>query len=139
MRVRLAVFGIATLLCSTLAAAPPGPDPFAEGAIWVGEFKRADKDAKVQKWALTVDERKGTSLKGEIVVKGPDGQIGTLKFEGTATVDQSGPINLKTEKKGLGRIALRGKLTNGVAVLVFSGTNEVGVAGGGVATLKPKN
>jgi hypothetical protein len=120
-------------------AADPEPDPFAQGAVWVGEFRVAVKDAPVTKWALTITERKGTAFKGDILVRNRDMEVETISVSGTATNTKAGSIVCKTEKKGLAQVKLTGKLTNGEAVLVFSGTNKIGQPGAGVATLKPKN
>jgi hypothetical protein len=121
------------------SAAEPAADPFAEGAIWVGEFKVTTKDSEVQNWALTVTERKGKAFKGDILVKVRDKEIETIQVEGTATEKSTGAIVCKTEKKGLAQVKLSGKLQGGEAVLIFSGTNKFGQPGAGVATLKAKN
>ena len=122
----------------TPAADPPG-DPFAEGAVWAGDFRLAVKDASAQKWLLTVTERKGPAFKGEILIKSAADQVKTVKVEGTAPVKGGGAVAFKSEKQGFGQVVMRGKLADGVVALVFSGTTELGRPGAGTAVLKPKN
>ena len=122
-----------------LVAKLPSDDPFAEGAVWVGDFKVAQKGTAVLKWALTITERSGTKFRGDILVKNRDMEVETIRVAGTATDKARGAIVCQTERKGLAQVRLTGKLENGEAVLIFSGINDLGVRGAGVATLKPKN
>jgi len=130
--------GFSASLTAT-SAADPAADPFAEGAIWIGEFKVAAKDTQVHKWALTITERKGRAFKGDILGKNRDNEVETMQVEGNATDKSTGAIVCKTEKQGLAQVKLNGKLQNGEAVLIFSGTNKFGQPRAGIATLKPKN
>jgi hypothetical protein len=114
-------------------------DPFALGSVWSGEFKVAVKDAEVQVWALTITERNGKAFKGDILVRANGKDVETIAVSGNATDKNVGPIVFQSERMGLRQLKLTGKLLNGEAALVFTGTNKFGKPGGGVATLKPKN
>lgn len=121
-----------------LAKLPPD-DPFAEGSVWAGDFKVALANQPIRKWVLTVTERRGKGFKGNILVKDRDMVIQTIKIAGMATDKANGAIVCQSERNGLAQIKLSGKLQDGEAALLFSGTNDLGIPGAGTATLKPQN
>lgn len=121
-----------------MVAKLPSHDPFAAGSVWSGDFKIATQKI-TREWVLTITERKGKDFKGSILAKDRNMEIQTFNVAGTATDKANGAIVCQSEKKGLAQVKLTGKLQDGEAVLVFSGTNELGIEGAGIATLKPRN
>ena len=122
-----------------VSAADKKDDPFAMGSVWTGEFLVAGKGNTPLKWALTVSERKGLSVKGEIVTFNREKKLETTKFTGTATNQSSGGVSLITEQKGFGQAALKGKLKDNELTLIFYGRTKLGQTGAGTATLKRIN
>jgi hypothetical protein len=130
---------VTNLLAPVHAAEEEDKDPFAAGAIWVGTAKAAMPDAPEKKMVLTVTERMGGKVGGEISFKNPKGELITVKVSGTAPQKRSGAVILESEKVGIAQFKLRGKLQNNAATLVITGTGPLGGKGGGVVVFTPQN
>lgn len=117
---------------------PDENDQFRVGAVWVGVSKDTRDPKRVTRWAISVSERDGEKLSGGLAIVNPDGKKADVPFSGKAPATGDGLVVIETPAIGRAKILARGRLVNGVASLVFSGTNPLGEKAFGAAAMKPE-
>jgi hypothetical protein len=117
---------------------PDEGDQFRVGAVWVGVSKSTNDPQRVTRWAISVSERDGEKLSGGLAIVNPDGKKADVPFSGKAPATGDGLVVIETPAIGRAKILARGRLVNGVASLVFSGTNPLGEKIFGAAAMKPE-
>lgn len=115
-----------------------GGDQFRVGAVWVGVSKDTRDPKKVTRWAISISERDGEKLSGGLAIVNPDGKKADVPFSGKAPATGDGLVVIETPAFGRAKVLARGRLVNGVASLVFSGTNPLGEKIFGAAAMKPE-
>lgn len=119
----------------TNEAAAAKEDPFAPGAVWVGE---AINNVNVRtQWSLSVSERNGPAFKGRVDAIHGDGNSFEFEVSGKAPDQGNGLVEFESPLIGRAKMFMRGTLRNGEIALECSGTSRLGDKFFGTATLRP--
>ena len=124
-------------------------DSFAVGAILEGwrdmslDAPKASPPANHQDLKVEITERDGTSFKGVLIISGKGAntkktRTSSINITGTAKMEGSGAVIIKTAKEGKFEQTLTGEFSNGVFDFDVSGTNAFGDRVKGKGELKVK-
>ena len=111
-------------------------DLFQPGTAWSGT-RNYQPSNEFQDLKLVVLTRDGSKFTGEIHFKSIDNKQQQLAISGKAPQTSKGPVNFKTEQKGIFQQQFTGTLAGGQISFTFKGTAVNGDKVQGTGNLKP--